>query len=201
MVFSQQKKSMHSILLIDNHDSFTYNLREVFLQTQLCTVDVVLLEDAQTLDLRKYQGIVLSPGPGLPIEKKGLNQRIAVAIKAQIPLLGVCLGHQALAQYFGAQLVQLQRIIHGESAEIFPHGDDNLYTGCTFPLQVGRYHSWILNEATFPIDLQVTSTTSEGLIMSFKHKKLNIHGVQYHPESILTPMGRKLLSNWLKYSL
>jgi len=132
---------MISILLVDNHDSFTYNLLETLRQTHLCTIDVFCLEQMNDIELAKYQGVILSPGPGLPSEKKGLNTLISAVVNASIPLLGVCLGHQAIAQYFGAELLQLKQIIHGEASIICVFGDSNFYHKIKKNLQVGRYHS------------------------------------------------------------
>lgn len=192
---------MISILLVDNHDSFTYNLVELLRQTGLCRVKVVLLEEASFMDISAYQGIILSPGPGLPEEKNGLRFFIEKVIATEISLLGVCLGHQAVAEYFGAHLMQLQRIVHGEASEVEVSDDSLFYANIDKPLQVGRYHSWVVNDLNWPEALQVTAKTTDGLIMGFKHKTLKIRGVQYHPESILTPQGLTLLKNWLRFCL
>lgn len=188
---------MPAVLIIDNHDSFTYNLLETLRQTSLCSIDVVLLEQVRFIDLQHYQGIMLSPGPGLPEEKPGLFEVIQKLVEAKIPLLGVCLGHQALAQYFGACLLQLERVIHGEASLINVLADKEFYKDVGLQVAVGRYHSWVVNPLGFPDELELTATTEQGLIMSFKHKTLAVRGVQFHPESILTPQGSRLLSNWL----
>ncbi len=188
---------MPAVLIIDNHDSFTYNLLEILRQTGLCSVDVVLLEEFHRVNLQHYQGIIVSPGPGLPEEKPGLFGVIEILVDSKIPLLGVCLGHQALAQHFGGTLQQLDRVIHGEASTLKVLDDQELYKGLVAPIEVGRYHSWVVHPLDFPDNLELTAFTEQGLIMSFKHKTLAIHGVQFHPESILTPMGSRMLSNWL----
>ncbi|MBI9068544.1 MAG: aminodeoxychorismate/anthranilate synthase component II [Salinivirgaceae bacterium] len=185
------------ILIIDNNDSFTYNLLELLRKTNLCTVDVILLEEITSKhNFESFQGIIVSPGPGLPVEKNGLFDVIR-AIEGKIPLLGVCLGHQAIAQYFGASIYQLDRIIHGESSAITKLNDDLLYRNLKDSFQVGRYHSWAISMNNFPKELKATSETDSGILMSFKHQTKNICGLQFHPESILTPQGNKIIENWL----
>ncbi|PKP08155.1 MAG: aminodeoxychorismate/anthranilate synthase component II [Bacteroidetes bacterium HGW-Bacteroidetes-4] len=191
---------MPAVLIIDNHDSFTYNLLETLRQTGLCLVDVVLLEEFHLVDLQHYQGVILSPGPGLPEEKPGLFEVIKKLVEAKIAVLGVCLGHQALAQYFGARLQQLERVVHGEASPLKILGDAELYRNIGTQPTVGRYHSWVVTALGFPDVLELTATTEYDLIMGFKHRALSIRGVQFHPESILTPQGSRLLSNWL-YSI
>jgi anthranilate synthase component 2 len=188
---------MLSILLLDNHDSFTYNLVETLRTTNRCMVEVVLLEQAQHISLSTVDGIILSPGPGLPEEKNGLQEFISKVIALKIPLLGVCLGHQAIAGYYGARLKQLDRIIHGEASKVTVLGDTALYKNLPGTLLVGRYHSWVLEPDSLPAVLEVSTKTEDGLIMSFKHQSMNVRGVQYHPESILTEDGFTILSNWL----
>jgi anthranilate synthase/aminodeoxychorismate synthase-like glutamine amidotransferase len=199
-IFATNFLLMPAVLIIDNHDSFTYNLLETLRQTGLCSVDVVLLEAFHLVDLQDYQGIILSPGPGLPEEKPGIFEVIEKLVIAKIPLLGVCLGHQALAQYFGARLQQLERVIHGEASPLKVLGDAELYRNIGSQPVVGRYHSWVVHPLGFPDALELTATAEYNLIMSFKHKTRSIRGVQFHPESILTPLGSRMLSNWL-YSI
>lgn len=196
-IFAANIFGMPAVLIIDNHDSFTYNLLETLRQTGLCSVDVVLLEEFHLVNLEHYQGIILSPGPGLPDEKPALFEVIQKLVEAKIPVLGVCLGHQALAQYYGARLLQLERVVHGEASPLNILGDTELYRNLGSQPEVGRYHSWVVNPLGFPDELALTATTEQGLIMSFKHKTLAIRGVQFHPESILSPQGSRLLSNWL----
>lgn len=189
---------MHRVLIIDNSDSFTHNLLEVFRQLKSCKVEVIYLEDLELGFVYNFDAFVLSPGPGLPNDRKNLNKTIEAIVNSKKPLLGVCLGHQAITQYFSGGIKQLKRIIHGESSNISVFKDE-LYIDLPSEISVGRYHSWVVDETTFPNELKVTGKTSEGIIMSFCHKNLNIRGVQYHPESILTKEGRKILYNWLNF--
>lgn len=191
---------MLSILIVDNNDSFTYNLVEMLRQTQLCSVEVCLLEKVIGLDMNQFDGIILSPGPGLPHEKKGLFELIESIIDLK-PLLGVCLGHQALAQFFGAKICQLDTIIHGESSELIVINNHVIFTNLPLKIEVGRYHSWIVEEESLPECFEIGTKTKEGIIMSLKHKTKNINTVQFHPESILTPEGIKIVKNWLVYCL
>lgn len=187
---------MLRILILDNHDSFTYNLVEMLRQTHHCMPEVVLLDDWESVHRPGFHGVVISPGPGLPSEKHKLKQTIE-KFSGKIPMLGVCLGHQAIAQHFGAILVQLDSIQHGEPSSIQIDAAHLLFHGLPPVIDVGRYHSWAVSNENFPECLQVTSRTGDGIIMSFCHKTLAIHGVQFHPESILTPHGKQIIENWL----
>lgn len=189
---------MIRVLIIDNSDSFTYNLVETFRQLDNCSVNVVYLEQLSVEQMDNYDAFVLSPGPGLPSERKTMNQVIKTIIDAKKPLLGVCLGHQAIVEYYSGSIKQLNRIIHGESSLIHKL-DDVIYDNLPRQIEVGRYHSWAVNKDTLPKFLNITSETENGIIMSFKHMDLNVRGVQFHPESILTIHGSKILENWLTF--
>lgn len=189
---------MLSILIIDNNDSFTYNLLEVLRQTGLCKVQVCLLEDIEGCDLDVCDGVILSPGPGLPQEKRGLFELMDRLMDSK-PLLGVCLGHQAIAQYFGATLARLQTIIHGESSAVSVLNGHRLFTDLPATFEVGRYHSWAVSEESMPDCFEIGAITPDRIIMSLHHKTKNINTVQFHPESILTEHGANILKNWLVY--
>ncbi len=189
---------MLAILIVDNNDSFTYNIVEMLRQTKLCSVDVCLLENIEGYDLGTYDGIILSPGPGLPIEKKGLFELID-KIQATKPILGVCLGHQAIAEYFGADIYRLNKIVHGEASTITIDKNLSIFKNLPVNIEVGRYHSWAVAENTLPVCFEIGAKTSGNTIMSLKHKTKNINTVQFHPESILTPYGKNILTNWLIY--
>ena len=189
---------MHSILIADNNDSFTYNLVELLRETKLCNVTVCLLENIQNVNIDIFDGIILSPGPGLPEEKKGLFEFID-QIQETKPLLGVCLGHQAIAKYFGAKIYQLNSIIHGEASNISLNNNHNIFNSLPSQINVGRYHSWAIAENSLPQCFDIGAITNDNIIMSIKHKTLNINSVQFHPESILTPLGKDILKNWLIY--
>jgi anthranilate synthase component 2 len=185
------------LALIDNYDSFTYNLVH-YLESMLEeNVDVIPNDDQRLDDLSMYDAMVLSPGPGLP-EASGRLMDVIKRYAATQKILGVCLGHQALALHFGAKLENLDQVKHGESTPIhLLEENDQLYQGIKFPMQVGRYHSWVVSKHGLPDCLSVTTVDDFGNIMSFRHKSLNIQAVQYHPESILTPNGKEILRNWL----
>ena len=186
------------ILLIDNYDSFSYNL---FQQAAAIEPDMrVVRNDALTVS--EIEGlnpshIILSPGPGYP-KDAGICEEVVSRLGGSIPILGVCLGHQAIAESFGASLQQLPLPKHGhESPLTIVDPTDILYHGLTYPVQVGRYHSWIVNPHTLPSCLRISALDEEGHIMSFYHTSLPIRGVQYHPESIITRQGRQMINNWI----
>lgn len=194
-----QNLGMRKILLVDNNDSFTYNLVEVFRQTRLCHVQPLLIHHVNLSDIALYDAVVISPGPGLPDEKKELKVIIETCLAFKKSLLGVCLGHQAIIQYFGGTLKQLDSIVHGESTEIEVDTQAPIFKDLVSKIEVGRYHSWVVDKQTLPEAFDITSYTNQGLIMSVKHRHLNINGVQFHPESILTPKGQQILKNWIVY--
>ncbi len=184
------------ILLIDNYDSFTYNLYDYFLQ--LGTECTVVRNDEWTkedLINFSFDGLVLSPGPKRP-KDAGLLMWIIDFFHNKKPMLGICLGHQGIGEYFGASLVKAKRPMHGKTSQI-THNGSELFHDLPSPLQVMRYHSLVLNSFNH-LDLTITSTTNKNEIMSFQHVKFPIYAVQFHPESILTPNGIKILENWLK---
>ncbi|MBT8187490.1 MAG: aminodeoxychorismate/anthranilate synthase component II [Croceitalea sp.] len=182
------------LLMIDNYDSFTYNLVH-YLEELDCTV-VVKRNDQLTLEeVSEYDEIVLSPGPGIP-DEAGLLKPIIEKYGATKRIFGVCLGQQAIAEVYGGTLVNLDQVYHGVATTIKIINDDMIYKGMPKEIEVGRYHSWVV-DADLPESLVATAIDSEGQIMSFKHKTYDIHAVQYHPESVLTPVGKQLLKNWL----
>ena len=190
---------MLNILIIDNRDSFTYNLVETLRNTGLCWVEVCYVNEAvEYVNTKKYDGMILSPGPGLPKEKRGLFE-VLHTIVGKIPILGVCLGHQALAEYLGAKLYQLETIMHGEKSEVVLNRNVSIYKNIDTPVFVGRYHSWAVDKSTLPLSISVSSETMDGIIMSFDCEALKINAVQFHPESILTPAGQQMLENWLNF--
>lgn len=192
---------MLNILIIDNHDSFTYNLVETLRQTDLCRVTVINVNEVIMPEIiQNADGVILSPGPGLPHEKKGLFEIINAWVGKK-PMLGVCLGHQALVQYFGGQLYQLKNIMHGEQSEILVKQNSKLFLDIEKPIVVGRYHSWAVTYKNFPQQLAITAVTKNKIIMAFEHRTQNVLGMQFHPESILTPSGKKMLKNWIQYFL
>lgn len=189
---------MH-LLVADSHDSFVYNLVEILRKCPNCTFDVVATEHCSSLTLENYQGILLSPGPGHPEEVKGLMPLIARTVHTH-SLFGVCLGHQALALHFGGRLLQMPHPLHGhaERLSIKEIEGHTLLEQLPADSSVGRYHSWCVAEESFPNVLEITATAlSDGAIMAFRHKTLPLFGVQFHPESYLSPHGASIVQNWL----
>jgi anthranilate synthase component II len=183
------------VLIIDNHDSFTYNLVQLLVE---CNTEPVIkyCENTNRSDLDLFDKILISPGPGLPSDNLKHLVRMAAGTK---PLLGVCLGHQAVAEVFGAALKMASRIYHGEAVPVFfKTSNSKLFENISDGFLAGRYHSWVVDATTLPEILEITSADDKGEIMGLRHKKLDIDTVQFHPESILTPDGKKIISNWLK---
>lgn len=187
------------ILIIDNFDSFTYNLYQLLYSTSDSELKVVRNNELTNEQILLSDAVVISPGPGLPKETNNL-----FALKDQIilqkPVLGVCLGHQLLAEYFGAELVNLSKVYHGVARNTKIIGDNNMmYKDFDNSFEAGSYHSWTVNKETDIPELLVNARDVNNEIMSFIHRELPIWGVQYHPESILTPMGSQLVKNWFNY--
>ncbi|MGI9291962.1 MAG: anthranilate synthase component II [Gammaproteobacteria bacterium] len=184
------------ILLIDNYDSFTYNLVQAFLVLGADVVvhrnDQITVEAALEMDITH---LVISPGPGRP-EDAGVSLAMIAAFEQKLPILGVCLGHQSLVQHFGGQIVSAARLMHGKTSMI-EHDGKQLFAGLTQPCEVGRYHSLAAERDSIPDVLEITARTEGGEIMGVRHRALPIEGVQFHPESVLTPEGDKLLGNFL----
>lgn len=188
---------MH-IVIIDNYDSFTYNLSHLI--KELGAEVTVYRNDKFTLDqLEIFDKIVLSPGPGIPSEA-GLLLDVIKAYAGKKPILGVCLGHQAIGESFGGQLTNLSKVYHGVATPATRTVEDYLFEGLPEQIEVGRYHSWVVDQKDFPECLEVTSVSDEGFIMSLRHKEYDIRGIQYHPESVLTKDGRTILQNWLNHN-
>jgi len=183
------------IVIIDNYDSFTYNLshlvKELGAQVTVLRNDQFLLEE-----LEQYSKIILSPGPGIPAEA-GLLLDVIRTYAGRKPILGVCLGHQAIGEVFGGRLENLSDVFHGVATEGTQLGNDELFYGLPSRITMGRYHSWVVSKVDFPDCLEITAESDEGQIMALKHKEYNIRGIQFHPESVLTPDGRKMLQNWM----
>jgi len=188
---------MQHILVIDNYDSFTYNLVH-YLEDLDCKVTVKRNDQLSLEEVAQYDRLVLSPGPGIP-DEAGLLKPIIEMYGPTKPIFGVCLGQQAIGEVYGGKLVNLSHVFHGVSTEIeLTVNDEPLFKGLEKKFQVGRYHSWVIEKESFPEDLEITSIDHQGQIMSVRHKTFNVRGVQYHPESVLTPNGKQILENWLK---
>ena len=187
---------MKKIVIIDNYDSFTYNLAHL-LKELGAQVDVKRNDQFKMSDLQAYDKIVLSPGPGIP-EEAGLLLDVIKTYAGQKPILGVCLGEQAIGQVFGAKLTNLKQVFHGVQAPVFllKANDSYLFNNLPDVINVGRYHSWVVDQDGFPESLVMTAVSNEGQIMALRHKDYDVQGIQFHPESVLTPEGRAIISNW-----
>lgn len=186
------------ILLFDNYDSFTYNLLHLVKELGYTEVDVYRNDQIALEDVAGYDKIILSPGPGIPSEA-GLLLPLIREYGPSKSILGVCLGHQAIAEAFGATLINLAEVYHGVATKIQVVSDDILFKGLPRELEVGRYHSWAVSNLRLPEDICVTAVDEEGEIMALKHRQYDLHGVQFHPESILTPQGKTVVANFLKH--
>lgn len=188
---------MKKVLVIDNYDSFTYNLVH-YLEELNCNVTVLRNDEFEINEIATYQNIILSPGPGVPSEAGNLKQVIATYASSK-KILGICLGQQAIAEVFGGSLINLKKVYHGVATNInILVNDEILFKNLPQQIPVGRYHSWVVNPIDFPESLEITSTTQEGEIMSLRHKSFDLKAVQFHPESILTPHGKTIISNWIE---
>lgn len=188
---------MKTVALIDNYDSFTYNLVH-YLEALDAKVTVFRNDELSLWELEKFDKIVLSPGPGLP-DEAGLLKPIIEKYAPSKSILGICLGLQAIGEVFGGNLLNINTVYHGVATEITCLSEhETLYKNLPTNLIVGRYHSWVVDPKNLPDCLEITAEDQNGQIMSLKHKIYDVKGVQFHPESILTPHGKAILANWLK---
>ena len=187
---------MARILVIDNYDSFVYTivgyLRHMGADTHVVRNDAVDLES-----IADYDGVLVSPGPGNPAEAGASMDAIRACARLGVPMLGVCLGHQALAEVYGGVVSHAPELMHGKTSQV-EHTGDSVLVGLPSPFTATRYHSLAVEPPTVPADLEVTCATANGIIMGLKHRTLPLHGVQFHPESVLTEGGHRLLANWLE---
>jgi anthranilate synthase component 2 len=182
------------IVIIDNYDSFTYNLSHLVKELGV-EVDVVRNDKFELSQLERYDKIILSPGPGIP-EEAGLLLDVIRKYAGHKPILGVCLGHQAIGEVFGAKLENLSEVFHGVATEGTQFGNDPIFNGVPKRLIMGRYHSWVVSKQELPDCLETTAESDEGQIMGIRHKNYDIHGIQFHPESVLTPEGKTSLKTF-----
>ena len=185
-----------AILVFDNYDSFTYNLVHAIKKLGYTNIEVHRNDQISLKEIERFDKIILSPGPGLPSEA-GILLDVIRTYAPTKSILGVCLGEQAIAEAFGGSLINLPEVYHGIATEINVINDDILFYDMLSKLTVGRYHSWVVDPETLPDCLKVTAVDKDGMIMALKHKTYNVHGVQFHPESVLTPNGELMLKNWL----
>jgi anthranilate synthase component 2 len=203
------------ILVFDNYDSFTYNLVHLVEKITHEKVDVYRNDQLPLEKVKDYDKIILSPGPGIP-EEAGLLLPLIKEYASSKSILGVCLGHQAIGQAFGGELINLSSVFHGvatpvrvvrrqtsnvkvnEVSRLTSQVSRNLFEGLPDELEVGRYHSWVVSKENFPGELEITAEDESGMIMGLQHTAFDVQGVQFHPESVLTPMGEAIMRNWLK---
>jgi len=189
-----QKKE---IIIIDNRDSFTYNLYQIFDEHPLCNIHIVQSDQVQLDDLAVYDQLVLSPGPDVPRAYPILFDIIA-RYEHSKPILGVCLGHQAIGEYYGAELYNIAQVFHGQTRFLQLLTPDLLFNNIPDQTPIGLYHSWALSPQNFPETLEITAMSNDQIIMAFAHKTKNVRGIQFHPESYMTPAGRQMLANWIE---
>lgn len=190
------KSKFMKLLILDNYDSFTYNIvhavRELGVEPAVCRNDKITLDEVDNFDK-----IIISPGPGIPSEA-GILPQLLERYAGSKPILGVCLGHQAIGECFGAKLRNLPEVYHGIKSQISITVPDYIFAGLPDRIDVGRYHSWVVDKNNLPDCLEVTAVSDDGEIMAMRHRTLDVRGVQFHPESILTPQGLTIIDNWLK---
>ncbi len=185
------------ILLLDNYDSFTYNLVH-YLESMGAEVEIFRNDEIEIEEVKNFDKIVLSPGPGIP-DQAGILKAIIKEYFDKKPILGICLGQQAIAEVFGGSLIQLSTVVHGEATPItITSPNEILFKDLPKIIEVGRYHSWVVDPNTLPDTLEITSVDENGNIMSLQHKIYDVKAVQFHPESIMTPYGMQMLENWIK---
>ena len=186
---------MH-IALIDNEDSFTFNILNILRRFPDLTTTIIPTANLQVGNLKNFDKIIISPGPGLPADFPILEQ-ILIEYHSEKPILGICLGHQAICTYFGAHLFNLPRVQHGQSQSISVVNNSRLFKGISNNFNVGLYHSWVADRKDFPQELVITAVSDQELIMAVSHIKYDIHGVQFHPESHLCDIGLKIIRNFI----
>ena len=185
------------IVIIDNYDSFTYNLSHLVKELG-AEVSVVRNDEFELEALDAFDKIILSPGPGIPSEA-GLLLEVIRHYAGRKPILGVCLGHQAIGEVFGGQLTNLSTVFHGVATAGTQLVNDYLFDGLPERITMGRYHSWVVDREGWPEALEVTALSDEGQVMALRHREMDIHGIQFHPESVLTPDGRTILENFISH--
>ncbi|WP_276372378.1 aminodeoxychorismate/anthranilate synthase component II [Chryseolinea sp. H1M3-3] len=185
------------ILVLDNYDSFTYNLVHILRELGQ-TLDIYRNDKITVEDVKKYDKILLSPGPGIP-DEAGIMKQVIKEYGPTKSILGICLGHQGIGEVYGASLINIPKVLHGVTSTVEVKDDDEyLFKGVPKTFQGTHYHSWAVRPEGFPSDLKITAVNDEGLIMGLRHLKYDVKGLQFHPESIMTPEGPKMISNWLK---
>ena len=191
-------KTCHKkILLLDNYDSFTYNvyqlLSELGASVEVIRNDKISVDEVRS---KNFDAVIISPGPGVPSDA-GITEELIDTLKGELPILGICLGHQAIGEVFGGKVIRAKEIVHGKTSRL-KHNNTGLYRGLDQGVEVGRYHSLIIERETLPDCLEITGELDDGTIMGVRHKNFDVEGIQFHPESILTPTGRVMMKNFLQ---
>lgn len=185
------------LLIIDNHDSFTYNLVQIVEELGVQNYTVITHNNVRIDEVNKFDKILITPGPGLP-DNHPVLETVIQHYAASKSILGVCLGHQAIARAFGGKLYKQDNVSHGIIKKIIIKDlSDYLFTNLPVEMNVGLYHSWAVSETNFPSELKITASSEDGVIMALSHKQYDVKGVQFHPESIMTPLGKSILGNWM----
>ena len=183
------------ILLLDNYDSFTYNVYQLLSELG-AAVEVVRNDKISVDEVKNFSAVIISPGPGVPSDA-GISEELIDKLKGALPILGICLGHQAIGEVFGGKIIRVKEIVHGKTSRLI-HSGKGLYRGLAQGVEVGRYHSLIIERETLPDCLEITSELNDGTIMGVRHKVFDVEGIQFHPESILTPQGGVMMKNFLE---
>lgn len=183
------------ILLLDNYDSFTYNVYQLLSELG-AAVEVVRNDKISVNEVKNFSAVIISPGPGVPSDA-GISEELIDKLKGALPILGICLGHQAIGEVFSGKIIRAKEIVHGKTSRLI-HNGKGLYRGLSQGIDVGRYHSLIIERETLPDCLEITSELDDGTIMGVRHKVFDVEGIQFHPESILTPQGRVMMKNFLE---
>ena len=185
----------NKILLLDNYDSFTYNVYQLMSELG-AAVEVVRNDKISVDEVRNFSAVIISPGPGVPSDA-GISETLIAELKGELPILGICLGHQAIGEVFGGKIIRANEVVHGKTSRLI-HNGKGLYRGLEQGVEVGRYHSLIIERETLPDCLEITSELDDGTIMGVRHKVFDVEGIQFHPESILTLSGRVMMKNFLE---
>ncbi|MDX2188636.1 MAG: aminodeoxychorismate/anthranilate synthase component II [Bacteroidota bacterium] len=185
------------ILILDNYDSFTYNLVHIVRKLGFTDLDIIRNDKIAVSEVDKYDKIILSPGPGIPVEA-GIMMDLIKTYSNKKSILGVCLGHQAIGESFGGELYNVQKVIHGKALNTKIIANDPIFKGLPTEFKTGRYHSWAIRANNLPAHLEATAIDESGVLMALRHKTLNVKGVQFHPESVMTEFGELMMKNWLE---
>ena len=189
-----EELGMKKILLLDNYDSFTYNVYQLLSELG-AAVEVVRNDKISVDEVKNFSAVIISPGPGVPSDA-GISEELISNLKGELPILGICLGHQAIGEVFGGKIIRAKEIVHGKTSKL-KHNGKGIYDKLEQGVEVGRYHSLIIERETLPDCLEITSELDDGTIMGVRHKNFDVEGIQFHPESILTPSGKIMMKNFL----